>query len=55
MPAEDPGDLQPSAEGLVEEHPGLELRHEGEPRQERDGREQEEPHQDLVPAGERLH
>jgi hypothetical protein len=55
VPAEDPGDLQPSAECLVEQHPRLELGHKGEPREERDGREQQEPHQDLVATCEGLH
>lgn len=55
MAAEDTGDLQASAERLVEEHPGLELGHEGEPREKRDGREQQEPHENLVATGESLH
>jgi len=53
--AEDTGDLQTSAECLVEEHPGLELANEQEAREERDGREHERPHQDLIAPGERLH
>lgn len=48
LPSEDPRDLQPPAEGLVEEQPCLELRDEGEPRQHGNGQEDEEPHGVLV-------
>lgn len=48
--AKDSGDLQASAEGLVEQHPRLELRDEWEPSQERDGCEQEQSHRYLVPS-----
>ena len=48
LPCKDPRDLQPPAEGLVEEQPRLELRYEGEPRQHGDGQQDEEPHGVLV-------
>ena len=48
LASEDPRDLQPPAEGLVEEQPCLELRDEGEPRQHGNGQEDEEPHGVLV-------
>jgi hypothetical protein len=52
--SQDTGDLQTSAERLVEQHPGLEFRHEREPGEEGDGREQEKSHQDLVAPGKSL-
>jgi len=52
--SEDTGDLQTSAEGLVEQHPGLEFGHEREPGKEGNGREQEKSHQDLVAPGKSL-
>lgn len=48
LPREDPRDLQPPAEGLVEEQTRLELGDEGEPRKDGDGQEDEEPHGVLV-------
>ena len=52
--SEDTGDLQTSAKGLVEQHPGLEFGHEREPGEEGNGREQEKSHQDLVAPGKSL-
>lgn len=50
--AEDSGDLQAPAEGLVEQHPRLELRDEWEPSQDCDGGEQEQSHRYLVRASQ---
>lgn len=51
---EDHGDLEPPAEGLIEEKTGLELGDEGEPRQDGDRGEDDEPHHVLVRPGELL-
>ena len=54
MPSEDTGDLQTSTEGLVEQHPCLELRNKREPSKERDRGEQQQAHDDLIASGKRL-
>lgn len=45
---ENTGNLQASAEGLIEKHPCLELGNEREPGQEGDRSEQEKAHYDFV-------
>ena len=52
--AKDSRDLQTSAEGLVEEHSGLELGYKREPSEERDRGEEQEPHDDLISPRKRL-
>ena len=48
-------DLEASAEGLVEEHSGLELRDKGEPGENCNGREEKQTHYDFKTAGHCLH